>query len=236
MLNPSIQSLSFDGVLVHFDNDAYLNATAIAKQFNKRVGDYLRNARTQEYIAALGEYLTKNPVTGKTVTEQNQLVILIQGGTPEEQGTWIHPKLAIDFARWLSPRFAVWCDVQIEKILGIDSKYYESTISINQQPIQNIGIQPIRIEHIQRVVSDYFRIPLKELLGSKRNRAYTRPRQLAMGLARELTGESFSDIGLAFWGRDHSTVMYACEKIQALRYQIPSLEMDYKNLMRLLQS
>lgn len=115
------QALLFDNIPVHFNSDAYLNATNIAKQFNKRVGNYLQTERTQEYIKELGDYLS---VTVKTVTEQNQLVIVIQGGSPEQQGTWIHPKLAVDFARWLSPKFAVWCDVQIEKILGINTKYH----------------------------------------------------------------------------------------------------------------
>lgn len=117
----SVQALSFDGVPVHFNNDDYLNATNIAAHFGKRVGDYLRNVRTQDYIKALGEYLSE---TRKIVSEQNQLVIINKGGDVALQGTWIHPKLAVDFARWLSPKFAVWCDVQIEKILGINEKYH----------------------------------------------------------------------------------------------------------------
>ncbi len=92
------------------------------------------------------------------------------------------------------------------------------------------------MENIQRVVSEYFRIPLKELTGPKRTRIYARPRQLAMGLARELTGDSFPEIGMAFGGRDHSTVMHACEKVQSLCAEDPAFNEDYKNLMRLLQS
>ncbi|WP_151811969.1 chromosomal replication initiator protein DnaA [Acinetobacter bereziniae] len=99
-----------------------------------------------------------------------------------------------------------------------------------------IRARTISTENIQRVVSEYFRIPLKELVGPKRTRIYARPRQLAMGLARELTGDSFPEIGMAFGGRDHSTVMHACEKVQSLRDEDPIFNEDYKNLMRLLQS
>ena len=60
-------------------------------------------------------------------------------------------------------------------------------------------------------------------MGPKRTRIYARPRQLAMGLARELTGDSFPEIGMAFGGRDHSTVMHACEKVVSLREQDPIL-------------
>ena len=99
-----------------------------------------------------------------------------------------------------------------------------------------IRARNISTENIQRVVSEYFRIPLKELVGPKRTRIYARPRQLAMGLSRELTGDSFPEIGMAFGGRDHSTVMHACEKVQSLRDEDPIFNEDYKNLMRLLQS
>ena len=99
-----------------------------------------------------------------------------------------------------------------------------------------IRARTISTENIQRVVSEYFRIPLKEIVGPKRTRIYARPRQLAMGLARELTGDSFPKIGMAFGGRDHSTVMHACEKVLSLREQDPIFNEDYRNLQRLLQS
>ncbi|GAB3053581.1 chromosomal replication initiator protein DnaA [Acinetobacter apis] len=99
-----------------------------------------------------------------------------------------------------------------------------------------IRARTISTENIQRVVSEYFRVPLKELIGPKRTRIYARPRQLAMGIARELTGNSFPEIGMAFGNRDHSTVMHACEKVVSLRETDPIFDEDYKNLMRLLQS
>ena len=109
-----------DTVPVLFQSkDAWINATAIAKQFGKKPETYLKTERTQDYIAALLKSMfgIENSVALKSATEQNQLVTVRKGGKPENQGTWFHPKLAIDFARWLNADFAVWCDSQVEKIL-----------------------------------------------------------------------------------------------------------------------
>lgn len=79
----------------------------------------MRTNETKDYIAALQKYLfpIENSITPKSVNKENQLVI-VKSGAPETGGrTWLHPKLGIHFARWLSPDFAVWCDLQIEKIL-----------------------------------------------------------------------------------------------------------------------
>ncbi|WP_304674142.1 KilA-N domain-containing protein [Neisseria blantyrii] len=114
----SIQTFSFNQFSVSFQENGYLNATAIAEQYDKRVGNYLRNERTQEYITALTERLF-NPETRNRATAENQLVIIKKGGNDKKsQGTWLHPKLAVDFARWLNPKFAVWCDEQIEILLN----------------------------------------------------------------------------------------------------------------------
>jgi chromosomal replication initiator protein len=128
----------------------------------------------------------------------------------------------------------------LNKVVAI-SRFKGSAIDLevvreSLKDVLAIRARTISTENIQRVVSEYFRIPLKELVGPKRTRIYARPRQLAMGLARELTGDSFPEIGMAFGGRDHSTVMHACEKVQSLRDEDPIFNEDYKNLMRLLQS
>lgn len=94
----------------------------------------------------------------------------------------------------------------------------------------------ISIENIQKVTAEYYKIPLRELVGKKRNRSYARPRQLAMALARELTSHSLPEIGDAFDGRDHTTVMHACRQIVDLRKTEPNIEEDYLNLLRLLQA
>ena len=98
---------------VVFTDDAYVSVTPIAKKFNKKTADYLKLAKTQEYIKALVQKLS---VEGNPVTEET-LVFIVQSGVPQNQGTWLHPKLVIDFARWLNPEFALWCDEQIENIL-----------------------------------------------------------------------------------------------------------------------
>jgi len=103
---------SYKDTPVSFNTDGFLNATKVAKQFNKRTKDFLRTKETKEYVSELAKTMGRI-----CLTEQNQIVTVVQGGDPENQGTWIHPKLAIYFARWCSANFAVWCDQQIEKIL-----------------------------------------------------------------------------------------------------------------------
>lgn len=92
------------------------------------------------------------------------------------------------------------------------------------------------IDNIQKVVAEYYRIPLRELIGKKRNRSYARPRQVAMALSRELTNHSYPEIGHSFDGRDHSTVIHACNLIEELRKSDPNMHEDYTNLLRLLQA
>ena len=109
----AIQSFSFNDTPVSFRDDGYLNATAIATHFGKQPRDYLKSEQTQQYIAALADFLSTKR---KILVKENQIVIVKNGGT--ERGTWLHPKLAIHFARWLDPKFAVWCDEQIEALLN----------------------------------------------------------------------------------------------------------------------
>jgi chromosomal replication initiator protein len=99
-----------------------------------------------------------------------------------------------------------------------------------------VRAKQINVENIQKVVAEYYRIPLRELTGKKRNRSYARPRQVAMALSRELTSHSYPEIGQAFDGRDHSTVIHACEKIDDLKKSDPNMAEDYNNLLRLLQA
>jgi hypothetical protein len=88
-------------------SDGYVNATAMCQANGRLFADYARLARTQEYLTALAAAVT--PVAGNPITGSS-LIRTIQGGTPSLQGTWIHPRLAVDLARWISPAFAVWMD------------------------------------------------------------------------------------------------------------------------------
>lgn len=90
----------------------------------------------------------------------------------------------------------------------------------------------VTIENIQKVVAGYFKIRVNDLSSVKRTRAVARPRQVAMALAKELTKHSLPEIGHAFGGRDHSTVIHATKRIAALRKSDPVMEEDYRNLRR----
>jgi chromosomal replication initiator protein len=94
----------------------------------------------------------------------------------------------------------------------------------------------VTIENIQKTVAEYFKIRTSELLSSTRSRTIARPRQIAMALAKELTNHSLPEIGSAFGGRDHTTVLYATRKILELKESDSRVEEDYGNLFRTLTS
>lgn len=92
----------------------------------------------------------------------------------------------------------------------------------------------VTVENIQRTVAEYSKIKIADLLSKRRNRSVARPRQIAMALAKELTNHSLPEIGDAFGGRDHTTVLHACRMIAELRQTDASIEEDYTNLLRIL--
>lgn len=94
----------------------------------------------------------------------------------------------------------------------------------------------VTIENILKTVAEYYKIKLADLLSANRTRAFTRPRQVAMALAKELTSHSLPEIGHAIGGRDHTTVLHACRKIKELSEKDHILETDYMNLLRILSS
>jgi len=92
----------------------------------------------------------------------------------------------------------------------------------------------VTIENIQKTVAEYYKIRVADLLSKRRSRSIARPRQVAMALARELTNHSLPEIGDAFGGRDHTTVLHACERIRELREAEQRTGEDYLNLLRIL--
>ncbi|MDO8844735.1 MAG: chromosomal replication initiator protein DnaA [Methylicorpusculum sp.] len=92
----------------------------------------------------------------------------------------------------------------------------------------------VSVENIQKTVAEYFKIRVADLSSKNRRQSITRPRQIAMTLARELTSHSFPEIGEAFGGRDHTTVINACKRIAELRDSDSKMEEDYLNLLRTL--
>lgn len=94
----------------------------------------------------------------------------------------------------------------------------------------------VTLESIQKTVAEYFKIRVSDLLAKKRTRSIARPRQIAMALAKELTSHSLPEIGDAFGGRDHTTVLHACRKVAELKESDPRVAEDYRNLLRTLSS
>ncbi|UTA47934.1 chromosomal replication initiator protein DnaA [Simiduia sp. 21SJ11W-1] len=92
----------------------------------------------------------------------------------------------------------------------------------------------VSIDNIQRVVAEYYKIKVSDLHSKRRSRSVARPRQVAMSLAKELTNHSLPEIGEAFGGRDHTTVLHACRKIKELQEESADIREDTKNLHRLL--
>lgn len=94
----------------------------------------------------------------------------------------------------------------------------------------------VTIDNIQKTVADYFKIRISDLLSARRSRSITRPRQIAMALSKDLTNHSLPEIGDAFGGRDHTTVLHACRKVAELRESDQQIDMDYTNLHRTLST
>ena len=92
----------------------------------------------------------------------------------------------------------------------------------------------MNIQHIQKIVAEYFKMRIADLHSKRRNRQITRPRQMAMALAKELTNMSLPEIGDAFGGRDHTTVLHAQRKVQELVATDARVREDYQNLQRIL--
>jgi hypothetical protein len=108
----NIIPFNYQGQAVRFNSDGWINATEVAKRFGKKPVDWLRLPASDRYIAALAKALH---IEAKVGLSHFGLVASERGGkTP---GTWLHPKLAVPFARWLDDDFAVWCDLHIDALL-----------------------------------------------------------------------------------------------------------------------
>lgn len=113
------------------------------------------------------------------------------------------------------------------------------TIAFAREALKDLLTLQARLitpENIQRTVAEYYKIKVSDLLSKRRNRSLARPRQIAMALAKELTHSSLPEIGEAFSGRDHTTVLHACRKIKELMVSNLDIQEDYKNLLRILSA
>ncbi len=120
-----------------------------------------------------------------------------------------------------------------------NARFTGSRITIDQvkralRDLFAIQDRQISIDNIQKTTAEYYNIKVSDLLSKRRSRTIARPRQLAMAMAKELTNHSLPEIGDAFGGRDHTTVLHACRKVAELRASNADISEDYRNLSRLL--
>lgn len=116
-------------------------------------------------------------------------------------------------------------------------KHKEASIPIIKEALKDLLAsqnRQISIDNIQRTVAEYYKIKVSELSSKSRVRSIVRPRQMAMTLSKELTNHSLPEIGDAFGGKDHTTVLHANRAIAKLKQQSPDIMEDYKNLLRTL--
>ena len=116
----------------------------------------------------------------------------------------------------------------------LNYKIFEPFIRESLKDLLALHEKQVSIDNIQRTVAEYYKIKVADLLSKRRTRTVTRPRQVAMSLAKELTNHSLPEIGEAFGGRAHTTVLHACKKIVELQESDPNIREDYQNFMRLL--
>ncbi|MCX4218737.1 KilA-N domain-containing protein [Pseudomonas sp. MCal1] len=121
-MTAKIIPFNYEGQAVRFNADGWLHATEIAERFGKEPAQWLRLDSTKEYIERLSECMQKSNVEKSHIT-----LVKTRRGNTATSGTWLHPKLAVKFARWLSVDFEIWCDEQIDALLRGESKPWAST-------------------------------------------------------------------------------------------------------------
>ena len=128
----------------------------------------------------------------------------------------------------------------LKRILAY-SRFSGQTISIDLcrealKDLLALQSRQVSIDNIQKTVADYYKIKVSEMYSKKRSRNIARPRQIAMALAKELTHLSLPDIGEAFGGRDHTTVLHACRKVAALKTTSHEVTKDFDSLLKVLRT
>jgi len=122
----SVRIIPFDynGQPVRFNGDGWLHATELAERFGKHLRNWLDSAETLEYVRAMDEL--QNPGAGPSAISNVRNSGYLKTRRGNNGGTWLHPKLAVMFARWLDAKFSVWCDMQIDALLRGDGKPWAS--------------------------------------------------------------------------------------------------------------
>jgi hypothetical protein len=120
-MSARIIPFDYEGQTVRFNADGWLHATEIAESFGKEPAQWLRLDSTKEYIERLSGRMGKSNVGKSHIT-----LVTTRRGNTATSGTWLHPKLAVKFARWLSVDFEIWCDEQVDALLRGESKPWAS--------------------------------------------------------------------------------------------------------------
>lgn len=119
-MSARIIPFDYEGQAVRFNSDGWLHATKIAERFGKEPAQWLRLDSTKEYIDRLSERMEKSNVGKSHIT-----LVKTRRGNTSTSGTWLHPKLAVKFARWLSVDFEIWCDEQIDALVRGDQAKWQ---------------------------------------------------------------------------------------------------------------
>ncbi|MCC5886676.1 MAG: chromosomal replication initiator protein DnaA [Gammaproteobacteria bacterium] len=191
-------------------------------------------------IDGLEERLKSRFVWGLTVAVEppeleHRVAILMKKA--EQEGVELHQDVAFFIAERIRSNVRE-LEGALKRVIA-NAQFTGRGISIDQvrmalRDLLAIQERQVGVDNIQRTVAEYYKIKISDLLSKRRNRAVARPRQMAMCLAKELTSHSLPEIGDAFGGRDHTTVLHACRKVAELRGSSMDLAEDYKNLVRLL--
>lgn len=191
-------------------------------------------------IDGLEERLKSRFVWGLTVAVEppeleHRVAILMKKA--EQEGVDLHQDVAFFIAERIRSNVRE-LEGALKRVIA-NAQFTGRGISIEQvrmalRDLLAIQERQVGVDNIQRTVAEYYKIKISDLLSKRRNRAVARPRQMAMCLAKELTSHSLPEIGDAFGGRDHTTVLHACRKVAELRGSSTDLAEDYKNLVRLL--
>lgn len=119
-MSARIIPFDYEGQAVRFNAAGWLHATEIAERFGKEPAQWLRLDSTKEYIERLSERMDKSNVGKSHIT-----LVKTRRGNTSTSGTWLHPKLAVKFARWLSVDFEIWCDEQIDALVRGDQANWQ---------------------------------------------------------------------------------------------------------------
>ncbi|WP_055136756.1 KilA-N domain-containing protein [Pseudomonas corrugata] len=120
-MSARIIPIDYQGQAITFNADGWINATEAATRFGKVPNEWLRLSSTEEYIEKLASRMSESNTGKPRIT-----LVTARRGNTTTSGTWLHPKLAVKFARWLSVDFEIWCDEQVDALLRGESKPWAS--------------------------------------------------------------------------------------------------------------